>query len=366
MAVTTTVNITSAHSAAFMERAPIAEDSGRLSAGQPPHARSDFRLSVAPMMDRTDRHYRSFMRLLTRRTLLYSEMITSAAIVHGDRDHLLAFDPVEHPLSLQLASDDPDELARAVALAEPYGYDELNLNCGCPSDKVQEANIGACLMATPELVARLVDAMRSASSKPVTVKHRIGIDNLDRYEDLRRFVSIVSKAGPVRLTVHARIAILSGLSPKENREIPPLRYEDVYALKSEFPELSIEINGGFLELDQVTHALERVDAVMIGRAAYDNPYLFATVDNRFFGEAVSAVSRREILERMIPYVEKWEAEGLSPHRVLRHTLGLFLGRPGSRKWKQLLSPPAVFRMSGADTLHAALRLLPADVLDERA
>ena len=318
------------------------------------------------MMDRTDRHYRSFMRLLTRRTLLYSEMITSAAIVHGDRDHLLSFDPEEHPISLQLASDDPGELAHAVALAEPYGYDELNLNCGCPSDKVQEANIGACLMATPDLVARLVDAMRSASSRPVTIKHRIGIDNLDQYEDLRRFVAIVSTAGPVRLTVHARIAILSGLSPKENREIPPLRYDDVYALKSEFPQLNIEINGGFLELDQVERALERVDAVMIGRAAYDNPYLLATVDNRFFGESASTVSRGEIIERMIPYVQKWEAQGLSPHRVLRHMLGLFLGRPGSRKWKQLLSPPAVFRMSGADTLRSALRLLPADVLDERA
>jgi tRNA-dihydrouridine synthase A len=322
-------------------------------------------VSVAPMMDRTDRHYRAFMRLMTRRTLLYSEMITSAAIVHGDRDHLLGFDEIERPLALQLASDDPAELALATRISEAYGYDEVNLNCGCPSDKVQEAHIGACLMAEPDLVARLVEAMRSATSKPITVKHRIGIDDLDQYEDLRRFLRIVREAGPVRFTVHARIAILAGLSPKENREVPPLRYEDVYALKQEFPDLSIEINGGFTTLDQIAEALHRVDAVMVGRAAYDNPYMFSEVDGRFFADTHVPVSRREVVEGLLPYVERWERSGLSPHRILRHTLGLFLGRPGSRKWKQLLSPPAVMRRSGVETLKAALDVLPQDILDER-
>ncbi|HUX13858.1 MAG TPA: tRNA dihydrouridine(20/20a) synthase DusA [Spirochaetia bacterium] len=320
-------------------------------------------ISIAPMMDKTDRHYRFFMRNISRRTLLYSEMITAAAIIYGDRDHLLGFSPVEKPLSLQLAGDDPDSLEEAVAIAEAYDYDELNLNCGCPSDKVQDAHIGACLMAEPVLVARLVESMRRASSRPVTVKHRIGIDGQESYEDLRSFVQTVRKAGPDRFTVHARIAILSGLSPKENREIPPLRYEDVYALKAEFPELLIEINGGFTSLDQIARALESVDAVMVGRAAYDNPYLFADVDRLFFGETSMPPTRRQIIEHLIPYVERWEADGLSPHRILRHVLGLFLGQRGSRKWKQLLSPPLVLRMSGGETLCRALEELPDEVLD---
>jgi len=315
------------------------------------------------MMDRTDRHYRYFMRGITRRTLLYSEMITAAAIIHGDREHLLGFSGEERPLALQLAADDPGDLFRAVRLAEAYDYDELNLNCGCPSDKVQDAHIGACLMAEPAMVARLVEAMRRGSGKPVTVKHRIGIDGLESYEDLRRFIRTVREAGPDRFTVHARIAVLSGLSPKENREVPPLRYEDVYALKAEFPELKIEINGGFKTIGQISAALDRVDAVMLGRAGYDNPYLLAVADRLFFASGESPQSRRQVVERLVPYVEQWEARGLPPHRVLRHTLGLFLGEHGSRRWKQLLSPPLVQRRSGGDTLRLAMSLLPAEVLD---
>lgn len=322
------------------------------------------RVSIAPMMDRTDRHYRYFMRGITRRTLLYSEMITAAAIIHGDREHLLGFSGEERPLALQLASDDPDDLSRAVEIAEAYDYDELNLNCGCPSDKVQDAHIGACLMGEPALVARLVEAMRRSTGKPVTVKHRIGIDGLESYEDLRRFVRTVREAGPHRFTVHARIAILSGLSPKENREIPPLRYEDVYALKAEFPELKIEINGGFSTIDQIAGALDRVDAVMLGRAGYDNPFLLAGADRRFFASGSPPPSRRKVIERLIPYVEAWEAAGLSPHRILRHTLGLFLGERGSRRWKQLLSPPRVLGRSGGETLRLAMTMLPAEVLDK--
>lgn len=322
-------------------------------------------LSVAPMMDCTDRHFRYFFRTIARRPLLYTEMITSAAIVHGDRDFLLGFDPAEHPVALQLAGDDPAELGRAVEIAEPYGYDEINLNVGCPSDKVQEANIGACLMAKPDLVARLVDAIRSRTKKPVTVKHRIGIDDLDRYEDMVNFVRVVSAAGPDRFTVHARIAILAGLSPRENRTIPPLRYDDVYALKEQFPDTQIEINGGFATLQQIESALERVDGVMVGRAAYDSPYLWSEADGAIFGDFHEVPSRREVVARMIPYVERWEAAGLVPHRVLRHMLGLFAGMPGSRKWKQLLSPPEVQRHSGVATLARALELLRPNVLDVR-
>ncbi|WP_455383176.1 tRNA-dihydrouridine synthase, partial [Salinispira pacifica] len=215
----------------------------------------------------------------------------------------------------------------------------------------------------PVLVARLVEAMKRSTAKPVTVKHRIGIDGLESYEDLRRFVEEVRQAGPDRFTVHARIAILSGLSPKENREIPPLRYEDVYALKREFPELAVEINGGFTSLAAIGSALDNVDAVMVGRAGYDDPFFLAAADRLFFGDGAALPTRRSVIERLIPYVERWEAAGLPPHRILRHTLGLFFGQPGSRRWKQLLSPPLVLRSRGADTLRRAVELLPAEVLD---
>ncbi len=294
-------------------------------------------LSIAPMMDRTDRHFRYFMRQITRRTLLYTEMVTSAAILHGDRQHLLGFSPEEKPLALQVGGDNPKELAECARIAEDMGYDEINLNVGCPSSRVQDGNFGACLMAQPQLVADCVAAMLNKAHIPVSVKHRIGIDDLDRYEDMVNFVRIVSTAGCQRFTVHARKAWLQGLSPKENRDIPPLRYEDVHRLKEEFPHLFIEINGGIINLEQVQQQLLLVDAVMIGRAAYDNPYLFATVDSEIYGEVMQPPTRHEVAEAMYSYIDYWVAKGLKLNKITRHMLQLFAGQPGSRVWKRHLT-----------------------------
>jgi len=295
-------------------------------------------LSVAPMMDRTDRHFRYFMRRMTRHTLLYTEMVTTGAIIHGDRDQHLAFHPDEHPIALQLGGDDPRDLAQCARIAADYGYDEVNLNVGCPSDRVQSGNFGACLMAEPERVAAGVAAMRAAVDLPVTVKHRIGIDEIDRYEDMARFVRIVAEAGADRFTVHARKAWLQGLSPKENREVPPLRYADVHRLKRELPGLDIEINGGLKTLDAALEQLAHVDAVMVGRAAVDTPYLFAEADRRVFGDADAPVpTREEVALAMIPYLEELVATGDRVHRATRHMLTLFFGVPGTRAWKRVLS-----------------------------
>ncbi len=293
-------------------------------------------LSVAPMMDRTDRHFRYFMRQITHRTLLYTEMVTSAAILHGDRDRLLGFSPEERPLALQVGGDDPNALAICAQIAADMGYDEINLNVGCPSDRVQSGHFGACLMAQPVRVADCVAAMRQATRIPVTVKHRIGIDDQDSYEDMAHFVQTVSAAGCERFTVHARKAWLKGLSPKENRDIPPLRYDDVYRLKQEFSHLVIEINGGVQTLAQAQAHLEKVDAVMIGRAAYDNPYLLATVDQDVYGEE-GLRSRRAVAEAMIPYTAHWVEQGFKPHKITRHLLQLFAGQPGSRLWKRYIT-----------------------------
>ncbi|TNF25963.1 MAG: tRNA dihydrouridine(20/20a) synthase DusA [Deltaproteobacteria bacterium] len=290
------------------------------------------------MMDRTDRHFRYFMRRLTRHTLLYTEMVTTGAVIHGDRELLLGFHPDEHPIALQLGGDDPTELARCARIAADWGYDEVNLNVGCPSDRVQNGNFGACLMAEPERVAEGVAAMRAAVDLPVTVKHRIGIDHIDRYEDMLRFVTVVAAAGADRFTVHARKAWLQGLSPKENREVPPLRYDDVHRLKRELPHLDIEINGGLRDLDVTLAQLAHVDAVMIGRAAVDEPYLFAEADRRVFGDAAAAVpTREEVALAMIPYLEGLVAAGDRVHRASRHMLTLFHGVAGTRAWKRLLS-----------------------------
>ncbi|MEL7332566.1 MAG: tRNA dihydrouridine(20/20a) synthase DusA, partial [Cyanobacteria bacterium J06560_2] len=244
-------------------------------------------LSIAPMMDRTDRHYRYFMRQITRRTLLYTEMVTSMAIHYGDLERLLGFTAIETPLVLQVGGDDPTLLAECARRAAEFGYSEINLNVGCPSDRVQSGNFGACLMAQPEKVADCIAAMMAAADLPVSVKHRIGIDELDRYEDMAHFVTVVSATGCQRFSVHARKAWLQGLSPKDNRTVPPLRYDDVHRLKRDFPHLQIEINGGFEALTDVKDQLQWVDGVMIGRAAYDNPYLFATADQEIFGESES-------------------------------------------------------------------------------
>jgi tRNA-dihydrouridine synthase A len=315
-------------------------------------------LSIAPMMDRTDRHYRYFMRQITRHTLLYTEMVTSPAILHGDQDHLLGFSPNEKPLVLQVGGDVPKDLAVCARVAEERGYDEINLNVGCPSSRVQEGHFGACLMAQPDRVAACVEAMMNATTIPVTVKHRIGIDNLDRYEDMANFVKIVSKAGCQRFTVHARKAWLQGLSPKENRDIPPLRYEDVHRLKQEFPHLFIEINGGFTTLEQVQQQLQVVDAVMIGRAAYDNPYLFATVDRAIYGETSTLPSRRSVAAAMIPYIDFWVAQGLKLNKITRHMLQLFSGQPGSRLWKQILTERSCQMGAGSEVIRDALAQMP--------
>jgi len=315
------------------------------------------------MMDRTDRHYRYFMRQITRHTLLYTEMITTAALLHGDHNKLLGFSEAEKPLALQLGGDDPAHLATCVRLAEAWGYDEVNLNVGCPSDRVQHGHFGACLMAQPALVARCVEAMRQATTLPVTVKHRIGIDDLDRYEDMASFVHTVAQAGCDRFIVHARKAVLQGLSPRENRTVPPLRYDDVYRLKADFPALCIEINGGITTLVRATGHLQYVDGAMLGRAAYDHPYLFAEADALCCGDAAPPPTRRQVLEAMLAYLERWAAQGLPPYRIVRHLLNLFAYQRATRLWKRSLSA----RTWSPDTAVAALReamgLVPAAILD---
>ncbi len=311
-------------------------------------------LSVAPMMERTDRHFRYFLRQLARRPLLYTEMVVTAAILHGDREKLLGFSPEEKPLALQLGGDNPQELAQCAIIAEYMGYNEVNLNVGCPSDRVQNGHFGACLMAQPDIVARSVEAMQKAVSIPVTVKHRIGIDDCDRYEDMANFVRIVSEAGCTRFTVHARKAWLKGLSPKENRTIPPLRYGDVYRLKQDFPHLFIEINGGITMLEQVQQQLQAVDAVMIGRAAYDNPYLFATVDRDIYGENVTPPTRHQAIASLLPYIDYWSGRGLKLHAISRHLLTIFTGVPGTKAWKRHISENAHLPGAGTEVIAQAL------------
>ncbi len=322
-------------------------------------------LSVAPMMDRTDRHYRFLMRAVTRRCLLYTEMLTTGAVLHGDRERLLGFDPRERPLAIQLGGDDPAEQARAARVAEQLGYDEIDLNVGCPSDRVQQGRFGACLMAEPDRVARAVEAMRAAVALPVTVKHRIGIDDLDRYEDLERFVRRVAAAGCDRFVIHARKAWLTGLSPKQNRTVPPLRYSDVHRLKAALPGLAIEINGGFTSLAQVREQLQRVDGVMIGRAAYDDPFMLATADREVFGENAPAPTRRAVVEAMLPYIEQWRARDVALGTLTRHMLGLVNARPGARAWRRHLSARAGRPGAGPELLGEGLRLVPDEVWDER-
>ncbi len=315
-------------------------------------------LSVAPMMDRTDRHFRYFMRQITKRTLLYTEMVTSAAILHGDRAHLLGFSPEEKPLVLQVGGDDPAELALCARIAEDFGYDEINLNVGCPSDRVQNGNFGACLMAQPDHVAEGVAAMMAAASLPVSVKHRIGIDECDRYEDMVHFVDTVAQTGCERFTVHARKAWLQGLSPKENRTVPPLRYGDVHRLKQDFPHLFIEINGGVGTLEQANEHLQCVDAVMIGRAAYDNPYLFAKADQDVFGDRLPSPTRHDVAAAMLPYIDYWTGKGLKLNKITRHMLQLFTGQPGSRYWKRYLTERSCKPSAGAEVVETALTHIP--------
>jgi tRNA-dihydrouridine synthase A len=319
----------------------------------------DRRLSIAPMMDRTDRHCRYFLRLITRRALLYTEMIPTGAILQGLRARALRFDPAEHPVALQLGGADPDELARAAEFGEAAGYDEINLNVGCPSDRVQSARFGACLMAEPELVAASVRAMREAVGVPVTVKTRIGIDQQDSYDFLRGFVEAVAAAGCGTIIVHARKAWLSGLSPKENREIPPLRYELVHRLKQDFPELEVILNGGLRTPERARSELAHLDGVMLGREAYQNPFALAAWERELYDSDEPLPERAEIVQHLLPYVERELAEGTPLRAITRHILGLFNGQPGARSWRRHLSEAANRPGAGPEVLLQALAQIRA-------
>lgn len=315
------------------------------------------RFCVAPMMDWTDRHCRAFHRQLTHRALLYTEMVTAPAILHGDREWLLGKSDVEHPVALQLGGSDPGALAEAAAIGAAFGYDEINLNVGCPSDRVQEGRFGACLMAEPELVAACVSAMQRQVDVPVTVKCRIGIDDQDSERDLQRFIDTVAASGCRTFVVHARKAWLQGLSPKENREVPPLDYERVYRLKSSRPELTIVLNGGLTDLDQADAHLQHVDGVMMGRAAYQTPYLLAEVDRRFFDATAAVPARIDAVRGMIAHVERHLAGGGRLNNIVRHMLGLYHGEPRARLFRRHLSENAPRENATLATLLEAVALV---------
>ena len=313
--------------------------------------------SVAPMLDWTDRHCRFFLRLLSRHALLYSEMVTTGALIHGDRHRYLQFTPTEHPVALQLGGSDPAELADCCKMAEDYGYDEINLNVGCPSDRVQSGRFGACLMAEPEVVRDCLGNMQEAVDIPVTVKHRIGIDQDDSYEQLLTFVDIVKQSGIHTFIIHARKAWLEGLSPKENRDVPPLRYDVVHDLKKENPELEVIINGGINTLEEAEQHLQHVDGVMMGRAIYHNPWLLADVDRRFFDAPNPVSDPHEAIELLIPYIEQQLAEGIFLNHISRHILGLFQGVPGAKAWRRYISENAHQPGAGSDVIRKAASLV---------
>ncbi len=315
------------------------------------------RFSVAPMMDWTDTHCRTFHRLMTRRALLYTEMVTSGAILHGPRDRLLGHDASEHPVALQLGGSDPRELAEAARIASHYGYDEFNLNCGCPSDRVQNGRFGACLMREPELVGRCVAALKAAVNGPVTVKCRIGVDDQDPHRALDAFVAATAEAGVDGVTVHARKAWLQGLSPKENRDVPPLDYGLVHALKRSRPALFVAINGGIATNDQAAEQLEWTDGVMLGRAAYHNPELLLDVDARFFDAPQPVGDGVEAVELFIPYMARKLETGVRLHDMTRHLLGLFTGRPGARAWRRHLATHGAMPGAGLDVVRQALAMV---------
>ncbi len=316
------------------------------------------RLCVAPMLDWSDRYCRYFHRLISRHTRLYTEMVTTGALLHGDTARFLDFFAEEHPVALQLGGSDPEELAQCARLGQQWGYDEINLNLGCPSDRVQSGRFGACLMAEPALVAECVAAMRESVSLPVTAKHRIGIDELDGYDRLTRFVETLAEAGCRTFIVHARKAWLQGLSPRENREVPPLRYKSVYRLKRDFPHLEFVLNGGVLNMDQAEIHLQQVDGVMVGREAYHNPWILAEADRRLFGSTEHPGSRHQVIERLMPLVERECARGVPLKRITRHLLGLFHGQPGAKRWRRHLSENAHLPGAGPEVLEQALSLVP--------
>ncbi len=323
----------------------------------------DRTFTTAPMMEWSDRHCRHFWRQLTRHAVLYTEMVTTGALIHGNRERFLEYNDSEHPIALQLGGSNPEALGQCARFAEEWGYDEVNLNVGCPSDRVQNNMIGACLMAHPQLVADCVKAMKDSTSIDVTVKHRIGIDDQDSYEQLRDFVGTVADAGCKTFIVHARKAILQGLSPKENREIPPLKYDTVFRLKQEFPQLEILINGGITTHEQIAELMPHVDGVMLGREAYHNPSVLAEVDQRYYaaasehGESPVVIDKAAIVRSLYPYIEEQLSKGATLHHISRHTLGLFNGQPGARLYRRHLSEQAPKRTSGVEVLEQALALM---------
>ncbi len=315
------------------------------------------KLCIAPMMDWTDRHQRVFIRLISRHALLYTEMITAAALIYGDCEKLLRHDRLEHPLAIQLGGSNPGELSRASKLAESAGYKEINLNVGCPSDRVQSGSFGACLMAQPNLVANCISAMQDTVDIPVTVKCRIGIDNMDSYAELANFISRVAETGCQTFILHARIAHLQGLSPKQNREVPPLNYDRIYAIKENFSPLEIIINGGIKSLQQAQQHLSYVDGVMIGREAYHNPYCLAYADQELFACQQEPLSRHEILKQYLPYVEKEIASGIALKHISRHIPGLFRGMPGAKQFRRHLSENAYKDNADINVIITAMNML---------
>ncbi len=315
------------------------------------------RLSVAPMMDCTDRYDRAFLRYVTKHTRLYTEMIVAEAVIHGNRQRLLEFDEIEHPVALQIGGSGPKTLADAARIGEDFGYDEINLNVGCPSSRVRSGRFGACLMADAGLVGECVLAMRNAVSVPVSVKCRIGIDAMDEEETLPGFIQAVSQSGCTTFVVHARKAVLKGLSPKENREIPPLRHDVVHDTKRRFPALEIVINGGICDLGSAHRHLENVDGVMIGRAAYRTPYILAEADRLIFGSRKPVPNRRAIVLAWLPYLERKLAEGVPLSRMTRHILGLYHGQPGARTWRRMLTEKSSMPSADAGTVEDILGLV---------
>jgi tRNA-dihydrouridine synthase A len=316
------------------------------------------RFCVAPMMEYTDRHERYFLRQISRRALLYTEMVTAEAVIHGDRERLLGFAAAEHPVALQLGGSDPDRMTMAAEIGQDFGYDEININVGCPSDRVQSGRFGACLMAEPDLVATSVTAMAAATDLPITVKSRIGIDDQDSYDFLKHFVDVVATAGCRTFIVHARKAILSGLSPKQNREIPPLDYDRVYRLKADYPELEIIINGGIDSLEQSQRHLGHVDGVMVGRAAYQSPYMMALVDQILFADTAAVPSRADLVRAMQPYIAEQMATGVRLHAIARHMLGLYHGQPGAKAWRRYISERSYRPEADGGLLEAAVAQMP--------
>jgi len=316
------------------------------------------RISVAPMMDWTDRHDRYFLRLISRRAVLYTEMVTTGALLHGDAARFLRYDPSEHPVVLQLGGSEPEAMAECARMAEAAGYDEVNINVGCPSDRVQSGSFGACLMREPELVARCVEAMSEAVSIPVTVKSRIGVDDQVPEEVLPDFIRQIGDAGCRHVIVHARKAWLQGLSPKENRDVPPLDYPLVHALKQSRPDLTVSINGGIQSLDEAERQLAHVDGVMIGRAAYQTPWILADVDRRFYGETAAPADPWEVAEAMVDYAGARMAEGVPLKSITRHMLGLFQGRAGARAWRRHLSENAHLDGARPEVIRDAAALVP--------